>query len=239
MINIVCNVIVIRTIQCSGNKHIVKCYSREYGIQSFVVYLKTQGLNRSLFQPLMQIEIECIQKNKNTLSQIKQVEPKQIYHHIYRDIRKQTIVTFLSEILNTCLQEKEQNQSLYNFISKKIHLLDSITHQEKFEIFHLVFIAELTKFFGFYPNIERYTELVYFDMQAGHCVQKKPFHKFYLMNNFLILLARFLNQNINDIDIFTIQEQRYLTKIMIQYYQLHIDNFVKPKSTRILQDVLW
>ena len=239
MINSVYHIIVIKIIQCTGTKYIVKGYSRECGILSFVTYIsKKQRLNKSWFQPLMQIEIECSKKNKNTLSRIKQVKPLKVYHHIYRDIRKQVMVMFLSEILDICLQEKEQNQPLYSFISRYICILDSIADPEKFESFHMVFMAELTKFLGFYPNVAKYPQFAYFDMRAGHCVKKKPLHKFYLKNIFLNLLARVLNQNIENIDRFAYREKQYLTKIMITYYQLHVDNFTTPKSILVIKDVL-
>ena len=70
--------IVISTHKFQEKSLIVKCFTQSNGIKSYFVNNAFTGKNnkqkKAFFQPLMQLEIEAVHKNKGTLERFKEVK---------------------------------------------------------------------------------------------------------------------------------------------------------------------
>src|SRR5690606_20320360 len=100
------------------------------------------------FQPLNMLEIEANHKNKNTLEYLSSIKPI-VYKTINQELIKSSMILFLSEVLNASLREEYKNEDFFVFLETALLWLDE---NEISNNFHLVFLIEMTKFLGFYPN---------------------------------------------------------------------------------------
>ncbi len=214
----------------------MKCFTLSDGLKSYFVRdaFSSRKSNQKIayFQPLTILEIEAIHKNKGTLESFKEIKVATPFHSIHSDVVKSTIVMFVSEILNTSIQEEEKNEPLFSFLETALHWLDN--HNE-ISNFHLILLLEITKYLGFYPDVAN-IENKFFEMTEGifspfHAISSLTEHESNLFKR-LIDLKFDTNQKS-----FHVIERQILLKILIDYYSFHLDGFRKPKSLDVLKEV--
>jgi DNA repair protein RecO (recombination protein O) len=108
--------VVLNAIKYQDSSLIARCYTESDGVKSYMLrgILKARKgkLKAAYFQPLTQLRITAKHSNKNTLNYIKEVEVIHHYNSIYKDIIKQSIALFLSEVINYSIREEESNEIL-------------------------------------------------------------------------------------------------------------------------------
>jgi DNA repair protein RecO (recombination protein O) len=230
--------IVIATIKYGDSSVIVKCFTASDGIKSYllrgILKSKKGKLKIAYFQPLTQLEIVANHKNKGSLEYIKDVKTVYPYATIHTQITKSAIALFLSEILNYSIQEEEKNEALFEFIENALQWLDM---NDEIANFHLVFLTNLTKYFGFFPetkNIHR----AYFDLQEGQFFDNSTLNQCVSGEN-LTCLKQLLGIKFDAQNTIKLSSQRRneLLAIFIQYFKLHLQGFRQPKSMEVLHEV--
>ncbi|EDP96648.1 DNA repair protein RecO [Kordia algicida OT-1] len=230
--------IVISTIKYGDTGVIVKCFTASDGIKSYllrgILKSKKGKLKIAYFQPLMQLEIVASHKNKGSLEYIKDVKTVYPYTSIHTQIAKSAIVLFLSEILNYSIQEEEKNDALFEFIENALQWLD--IHDE-IANFHLVFLTNLTKYFGFYPETEDIHK-DYFDLQEGQFFDQSTMNQCITGEN-LTYFKRLLGIKFDEQNTIMLSSYRRneILAIFIQYFKLHLQGFRQPKSMEVLHEV--
>ena len=146
--------IVLSTIKYGDTSLIVRCFTLKEGLKTYlikgVLSAKKRKLKPAYFQPLTQLQIIANHNNKGTLNSIKEVHVIRPYKYIYTNVFKQTMVLFLSEIVNSSIQEEEENEPLYYYIESALNSLDA---HDEISNFHLLFLLNVTRFLGFYPDL--------------------------------------------------------------------------------------
>ena len=229
--------IVLSAIKYSDSDLIVKCYTQD-GLKSYmlkrILKAKRGKLKVAYFQPLTQLEMVVNHNTKGKLNFIKEVKLTQAYNTIPFNVVKQTIVLFLSEILSKSLQEEEKNEQLFEYLSTSLIWLD--THDQTSN-FHLLFLLKLTKHLGFYP--EKGTENnPYFNLAEGCFFNVKPIN-YPISDENLTFLKQLLGINfegLHTLEFNALSRQSFLD-MLIQYFELHLPGFNKPKSLAILKSV--
>ena len=232
------NAIVLSKLKYRDNDLIVKCYTKQRGIVSYLirgVYKSSKGSSKSVyFQPLSLLIIEENFKPNHSLQNIKEVKFDYLYKTLHTHILKSAIVMFLSEVLSSVLKEEEQNEPLYKYIEHTLQLLDQ---EIEFSNFHLLFLLNLTKYLGFYPDNEN-LDKAYFNLSNGLFESKKD--EFYsISGENLAILKQLLGINfdvLNAIKLNSKQRQSFLN-IVLLYFELHLGDFKKPKSLQIFNQV--
>lgn len=228
--------IVISSLKYQEKSLIVKCFTLSDGLKSYFVRdaFSSRKANQKIayFQPLTILEIEAIHKNKGTLENFKEIKIATPFQTIHSDIFKSTIVMFISEILHHSIHEEEKNEALFSFLETAIHWLDS--HNE-IANFHLILLLEMTKYFGFYPDISD-INFPFFEITEGvftpfHAISSLSEHESNLFKKLIYLKFD------NDKKTFHIIERQIILKILIDYYSFHLDGFKKPKSLEVLKEV--
>ena len=227
--------IVLSAIKYADYDLIVKCYT-EIGIKSYLVkriFKQKKGkITPAFFLPLTQLEITADYRNNKTLHFIKEVKIAHPYQSIPNDVIKQTMVLFLSDVLSGVLKEEEENEQLFAFIRTALIWLDTHT---KTANFHLLFLLNLTKHLGCYP--EFIPDSAYFDLEAGKSSQVIE-SKHYLTDQNLTKFISLLGTNFDGIEMlkFNKGERQELLEIIIQYFELHLPGYRKPKVIRSFKD---
>lgn len=229
--------IVLSTLKYSDTSLIVKCFTELEGIKSYLVRgvmkPKKRGMKIAHFQPLNQLHLIANHTQRNSLNSIKELQVYHSYKTIYNDVVKQSIVMFLAEMLTNSIQEEEENKKLYSYIEESLMWIDAHTQIANF---HLIFLLQLTRFLGFYPD-ETDKGLSSFDLSAGiysNNVSNNSIH-----NKELKLFNTLLGTNFVAIASvrFNKSERQLVLQILIRYFELHLDGFRKPKSLQILEMV--
>jgi DNA repair protein RecO (recombination protein O) len=229
--------IVINSIKYGDTSLIATCYTENCGLKSYmlkgVLKAKKAKIKTAYFQPLMQLNLTANHNNKGSLNSIREIEVVNFYHSIYSDIKKQSIALFLSEILYYTIKEEEQNASLFMYLETSLLWLD--TH-EVVSNFHLLFLLNLTKYLGFYPELNA-QDLEYFDLLEGNFTSKKKFNT--VSGEKLTHFKKLLGINfdmLHKVNFSALDRQEVLS-ILIQYLELHVSGFKKPKSLNVLKSV--
>ncbi|CAM1364350.1 DNA repair protein RecO [Tenacibaculum sediminilitoris] len=230
--------IVLSALKYGDTSLIVKCFTLQEGLKSYmikgVLKAKKGKLKPAYFQPLTQLNLTGNHSNKNSLHSIKEVQVIHPYETIYTSVVKQTIVLFLSEVLSHILQEEEENIALYSYIETSLIWLD--THNEVAN-FHLLFLLNLTRYLGFYPDTSNIDKQV-FNLLEGRFTNTE-YKKLTLSGREIILFKNLLGINfdaINSIS-YSKKERQIILRIIVQYYELHLEGFKKPKSLDVLETV--
>ena len=230
--------IVLSAIKYGDTSLIVRCFTQKEGVKTYlikgVLSKKKAKIKPAYFQPLTQLFIEAKHSNKSTLHSLKEVHVVHPFKDIHSNIFKQTIVLFLSEILSNVIREEEQNKVLYHYLESSFLWLDS---HDEISNFHLLFLLNLTRFLGFYPDVTENTKKG-FNLVEG-CFTEITQEKEVIFGKNLALLKRLFGINFDSINTasFHKKERQKVLKIIIRYYQLHLDGFKTPKSLPILETV--
>ena len=228
--------IVLSAIKFQEKSLIVKCFTKSDGLKSYFIpsafSSKKSNQKIAYFQPLNILEIEANHKNKGTLEHFKEVKIAYNYQNINTDIVKSSMILFLSEVLHNSIFEEEKNENLFSYLETSLMWLD--TH-DTISNFHLIFLLQLTKFLGFYPQ-ENDPDASYFEMIEGVF---SPLQGTSCLNaHETILLKKLLNLRFENIQKnFYKEERQVLLKILLEYYSIHLQGFKRPNSLNILKEI--
>lgn len=232
------NGIVLSKIRYRDNDLIVKCYTSQRGVVSYllrgVLNSKKGSAKTAYFQPLSQLQIEENFKANKSLQYIGDVKLNSVYKSLHTNILKSAIVMFLSEVLSSVLKEEEQNDYLFDYLTTSLNWLDQ---EDNFTNFHLLFLLKLTKHLGFYPD-ESTIDHPYFNLSTG-AFEPKPQSLYTISDENLMVLKQLLGINFDGLKTIKLnskQRQSFLTMLLL-YFELHLGDFKKPKSLVIFNQV--
>ncbi len=231
--------IVLSTIKYQDSSLIVKCYTQQ-GLKAYFLkgILSKKNKNKKLqiayFQKFSLLEIIAKHNDKGNLNYIKEATVFKPLHAIHSNIYKSTIALFLSEILTLVIKEEEGDELLYNYLENALIWLDE---NQNIANFHLVFLLNLTKYLGFYPNKPKKTDL-FFHLKEGVFTRNKPISD-YISDEKLIHFKSVFGTNFDTIDTINLNttERQKLLQIILNYFNLHLPEFYKPKSLTVLKAV--
>jgi len=214
------------------NSLIIKVFSEKFGFKSLILksVYNTKSHKVAIIFPLNEVEISFQNKPKIQLNYIQTIQNSNSRYNLSQQITKSTILLFLSEILNQCLQNEQTNDELYLFISNQ---LDELNESKQYPFFHLKFILNFSYYLGFYPSIENYTEGSFFHLKEGLFSFEKEYDC--LNESESKLWYEFISNTENFKPLKT--EKYQLLETIFRYYSNHINHFNKPKSLEILKEV--
>jgi len=236
--------IVLTSIKYGDADLIVKCYTEE-GIKTYLIKRiyksktkrsgsKSKQINIAYFQALTLLNLTANHNNKGNLNSIREVGISYLYQSLATDILKQSVALFLAEVLSFTLKEEEENERLFQYIETSLIWLDHHSHTANF---HLLFLLNLSKYLGFYPEVKD-LNLHYFNLSEGVFTNNKPLTD-YVAGEKLILFKSLFGINFDAIERLHLNAKKrvVLLEILLHYYKLHIPGFKTPKSLHVLKNV--
>lgn len=145
---------------------------------------------------------------------------------------KLSIVIFMNEVLLKSIREQEENSFLFNYIRKSLIELEENSEAVNF---HVCFLAELTKYLGFYPQGSYSEATPYFDVKEGIFSSATQ-------SDFMVT-EKMLSKKISTIfnqEKITLNgdERKKILDYLILYFDLHLQGLGIIKSRNILEEVL-
>lgn len=230
--------IVLTSIKYGDTSLIVKVFTATDGLKSYllrgILASKKGKVKKALFQPLTQLELVANHRNKGSLESIKEAKIHYHYQDLHINIVKNAIALFLAEMLANSIHEEESNVELFHFLEASLQWLD--IHKETAN-FHLYFLLVLTKYLGFYPDLNT-IHAPYFDLQEGEFISSASLNPMLSGEN-LSYFKSFLGINFDAVSTIkmTKSNRQELLQSLVLYYELHLQGFRKPKSLEILNEV--
>ena len=229
--------IVLSSLKYGDTSLIIRCYTQDFGLKSFIakgVFTKKKR-NTSLYFPLAEIDLSFQPKsNEQQLVFLKSAQTSYYYESLHFHPIKSAIVFFLAEILNLVLKEEADNPELYFYIENSLKEFDQ--KKDDFADFHLVFLIQLSYFLGFYPNLEIDGNL--FDLENGFFTNSNSSINM-LKADETVLFKKLLELHFSEDskNTFNQSQRSLLLEIIVKYYQIHTNNFKKPKSLQVLHEL--
>lgn len=233
--------IALHCIKYGDNSIIANVYTELFGRQAFMVkgiHGKKAGMKANLFAPLNLLELEVYHKKGHDIQQLKEAINMPAFNNIHTNPAKNAIAFFVAEVLYRMLREEEPNSPLYEFLHSAFQILDIETTKEASN-FHLVFLAQLSKYVGFLPLNNFSATHNYFDLLNGSFVSEKPSHRHVLQLADSEVFTKLFQCTFETSASLQIgkQERFALLEKLIGYYKLHIPGMGKINSLQVLREV--
>ena len=233
--------IVLHSFKYGESRMIIDVFSREAGRLSLIASLpKTPRgrLKKQYFQPMTMLEIAFDQRQRVQLQQLKDARLLHPYTSLFLSPEKMAISLFVAEFLYHALRSEQRNEPLFAYIFDSMQWLDIATGG--FANFHLTFLMRLSRFLGFYPNLEDDAEGCIFDLRAGTFNIMPPLHHDYLQPDDARRIRLLMRMDFPTMHLYRLSrhDRNRIVEVLLHYYRLHIPQFPELKSLSVLQE-LW
>ena len=230
--------IVLHSLKYGESRFIVDMFTRVFGRQSFIVSIPKTAkskIKKQFFQPLTLLEIETDLRPKLQLQKLNDVRLLSPFASIPFEPDKLAISLFVAEFLYYALRSEQRNELLYDYLENSIMWLDG--QQTNFANFHLVFLLRLTRFLGFYPNLDDYEDGDYFDLRESEFMRNPPVHRDFLHPEEAQKVQLMMRMDFPTMHLFRMShdDRNRLLEVSIKYYRLHLPDFPEMKSIEVLQ----
>lgn len=230
--------IVLRTVKYGDRRLIIDTFTRDSGTVSFAATVPKTArgrLKRQYFQPLTLLDLECDIRPSATLHRIRDVRLAWPYTTLPFDPGKLSVALFLAEFLVGALRGEQRNEALFDYICDSLMWLDSC--EAHFANFHIVFMARLTRFLGFYPNLDGYRPGCCFDLRAACFSPLTPLHRDVLHGRDAEAVGTVMRMDFATMRLFRMSraERNRLADIILSYYRLHLPSFPELRSLDVLR----
>ncbi len=224
---------------------ITRIYTREAGVQSYIVNSVRGGgkapSRLALFQPFTLLDLVAYPaKRGGGLTRLSEYRVAYAYHTVPYDMRKNSVVMVLSEVVSRAVREEEANDALFAYLREQLVGFDQA--ETGFENFPLTFLLGLSQYLGFAP---RSGEDIVNQLLSGGVLQPNTPRGVSLSAGLTLneLEDRFeaLLRGSSDAVAVAVQngrERRELLHLLLAYYRLHVENLGPVKSLDILSEVL-
>lgn len=254
--------IVLRSIKYGDTRIIVDLFTRHHGRVSFIVSMPRSAkarIKKQYFQPMTLLKVEFDLRPQANLQKLHDASLLTPLSALYGDAKKLALALFTAEFLCHALRDEQQNEPLFNYIVSSIEWLDS--SQARFANFHLVFLIRLSRFLGFYPNIEErgewrvesgershvlapastrlQTDELYFDLRSATFCPAPPLHRDYLLPGEASHIRLLMRMDYATMHLFRLSrvERNRILQLLLHYYRLHLPDFPELHSVQVLQEL--
>lgn len=234
--------IVLSQMKYAESSVITHIYTREKGLQTFLingVRKKKARVPAALLQPLSLIDIVAYHKQKGGLQRIKEIKPEFPCISIYTDTVKMSIAMFLAELISKCLHEDIPDPLLFDYISNSVQYLENT--DQNCANFHLIFMAQFSKFLGIMPLIPEDKTFDRFLLNDGVFSKGKTTDIYCINPPLLSKFVEILGSNFDGIDAvhLTKSERADLLDAFILFFKLQIEGFSDMKSLKIFSELFY
>jgi DNA repair protein RecO (recombination protein O) len=230
---------VLSTQPYSDTSLIIRAYSREFGLISFLAKGVRSPRNKKRLgsvRPLHFVEIVFYKSQKTTLHLIRDFKALFPYLTISENYEKTAIVLFLNEVLQKSLKEEQGNEPLFDFIQTSLMWLDV---SDKYLNFHPHFLVALSRFLGFAPLDNYSPHNLSFNLEEGVFSGALPGHSqaTEAESRLISAISRNLNYGDDPLSGISNEERRNLLRALVRFYDQHVANFTPVKSLEVLETV--
>ena len=237
--------VVLRSVKYGETSLIITIFTEVFGVQSYLVNgvraSSKKGSGRAnLFQPAAILDLVVYHNELRNLHRIKEFKWDHLYHHIFSDIKKNAVASFMVEMLTKCLKQPETNEVLFQFVEDAFLHLDTSSETVTAN-FPLFFALHLASFFGFRISDEYSLKNHFLDLQEGMFVSERPGHPHFLEDKQAAVTSQILKvlqpAELEQIKL-NHDFRRNLLYAYETYYSFHVPDFGTMRTLPVLREIL-
>lgn len=232
--------VVLRTVKYGDGALVADMLTERHGRVSFMVKVSASSkgrLKRQLFMPLSMVEVDFDFRMKSSLQRVRDIRMAKPLPSLSMDPYKLSMAMFLAEFLTHATRDERDNSPLFQFVSYSLEWLDGVS--VGYSNFHLVFMMRMSRFIGFFPNVEDVVENGYFDLLNACFTRDIPHHGHFVVPveaSKIALLLRLTYQTMH-LCAMSRNERNRCTEVILEYYRLHVPGFPPLKSLPVLKEL--
>ena len=237
--------IVTRSVRYGETSLVVSVYTELFGLQQYLVNgVRTSKRTASITANQLQVgnilEMVVYQNEKNTLQRIKECKQGVHYQSLFVDVKKNSIMLFIIEILQKCIRQPDADPDLFFFIEDMLIGLDDSNVKQYVHI-PIFFLLNLSHFFGFkiLDNYDKNNLML--DLNDGKYIDSLPHHQQVLLPPHSVSISHYLKvRKLSDLGEINLNRQHRfeILNACINYYELHIQPFGAMRSLQVIRAVL-
>jgi DNA repair protein RecO (recombination protein O) len=229
--------LVLRVLPFSDKQRILKMFTEELGVQSFLIGSSKNKHQAVLYQPLQLLNM-VVKPGADSLGRVKEAQAEYIYKSINLHPLKRLVGMLLSEIYYNVLQHQPEDEELFSTIRSA--LIDLDNQETLSPDFHLLHLLDLSGQLGFIPENNYSETCCFFDAENGlftssvsnvHGVQTNR-HLCYLFHQLLNKHA-LPDEELN----LSRSERKQLLELILKLYHYHTPNFKELKSLEVIYEL--
>lgn len=232
--------IVLHTIRYGEDNLIANILTLDRGTLAFMVKVpkgKHARVKTQLLRPLSILELDIDYRDRMQMHRIKDMHVSLLYSTLPYEPVKEAVAMFLGEVLYYSLRHEGENRSLFQFLENSLEWFDLA--EEDYANFHLCLLIQLTRYLGFFPNVDGATPTAVFDLLDGCFVEALPVHGQYLSPEESSFMFKLLKMNYATMHrVHLDRRQRgIILRMLNNYYRVHIPDFPELKSLDVLREL--
>ena len=233
--------IVLHSFKYGESRMIVDMFTEEAGRLSFIISIpKTSKgrIKKQYFQPMTLLEVEYDVRQNVQLQKLKDAHLLTAYTSIPFSPEKLALSLFIAEFLYHALRSEQQDKLLFAYVCDSTQWLDTV--EIGFANLHLTFLMRMSRFLGFYTNLDDYVDGCVFDLRTATFSLQVPTHRDFLDSHDSQLIHTLMRMDFPTMHLFQLShhDRNRITEVLLHYYRLHIPQFPELKSLGVLQE-LW
>ncbi len=231
--------IVLHTTRYGESSLVLHCYTEQFGRQTYMakgVRNSRKQSRSNLFQPLFILDFEVYHKVTREIQLVKEVNRSTPLNSIPYDITKRTQAIFMAELLFRVVKEEEPNPVMAQFLLSTIEYMDAL--EEASPDFHIVFLFQLSRYLGFYPQNNFGNGNKFFDLESGQFKSIISDPEIHLDEISSSLWNRYLGNDYQGItgSGLNSSQRKIVLDCLIRYYKHHISGMGDIRSLEVLHD---
>lgn len=236
--------IVLRTVRYGETSLVVTVFTELFGIQTYMVNgVRKSGKNASrsaLYQPGAILDLVVGHQEQKSMQRIREAQWARLYQRVFSDVIRNCVALYLTEILNKCLRQPEEQSDLFYFMEDVLEQLDTATPAVVANL-PLFFALQLPQFFGFKINPANHRNFNWLDLQEGCFVEERPHHECFLEGEPAFITAQIV-QSLHPEELADLRMHQQMRRNLLHqyhaYYACHVPEFGRLKTIEVLYDVL-
>jgi len=228
--------IVLKKIKHGETSLILKIYTREYGMKSFIIKGSRKKNKLNFLQYLSAVNLTAYYKENKEIFYIKEIENALPHSNITENIYKINLAVFLNEIVLKAIGEEEQNTAVFDFLWNKTFEL--YEKDNPIGDFHLRFLFSFSSFLGFFPEERKELFSPFFDLRDGTFVLKTPNHKEYIDKEDVDIWNKCIQISKQNTSMNMKKEaKKRMLEYLLLYYRIHLDWNTPVKSYEVIKEI--
>lgn len=232
-------------IRHNDSHNVVTLYTRSRGRMAFLVPVgksKAGRLRNSVILPLALVEAEVNIRAGKELYTLRQVSPLRLWHDVYSNPVKSSLLFFIMEFANRLLRQMPPDENLWNFMVQALEFLEGASYK-KIANFHIAFLIRLASLIGIIPPAFKWERGDQFDMLGAEMIGSH--NPDFLRRRVLIpesesrLVPLLLRINFRNMHLFRFsrEERNRILDRLLEYYSIHLSLSRDYKSLDVLREM--
>lgn len=220
--------IVINYIRYRETSIIVKIYTEEFGIQTYIEngVRSAKSKNKiALFQPLTLLDLVVYHRDTGDIFRISEIKCHAAFQTVPYHFVKSGIAIFMTEVLSKTMKEEAPNHDMFQFLLTSVLYLDQ--QQKGYENFPIQFLLKLSRYLGFAP--QKSDEIL--DQVGAIRIYAATDEEKQALDSLIV------NRYDESVPVSN-TTRRQILEYVLRFYTLHVENFGEVRSLQVLKEIM-